>query len=127
MPVSTSEQPGPGATAPLRSVVRSSSSGAKWCTPSGTPSTPAHTAYTSTGWRFPADIAVRKYVGSSNAGDALVRVTPAVKNSRRASMAAAKPAGLAGPNRALHPAGAPAPDPPHTLGDGVALGPTYRI
>ena len=36
------------------------SSGEKWCTPSATPSTPAHTAYTSTGCRLPADIAVRK-------------------------------------------------------------------
>jgi hypothetical protein len=93
MPVNTNVIGAPVAKRPSRSVVRANSSGSKWCTPSATPSTSAHTAYTSTGCRFPADIAVRKYVRSSNAGDELVRVTPAVKNSSRANVLAPRSAG----------------------------------
>src|SRR5919204_275521 len=57
------------------------------------PSTPIHTTYTSTGCRFPADIAVRKYVRSSNADDGLVRVTPPAKNRSRARIDASSGAG----------------------------------
>src|SRR5438045_4442117 len=127
MPVSTSQQAGPDVRAPVRIVVRPTSSGEKWWTPSGTPSTPVHTAYTSTGCRLPADIEVRKYVGSSKTGDVLVRVTPAVKNSSRTSVAASSPAGSA---RRLWPdstSAAGACDSPSSVGSGVVSRPTYRL
>ena len=124
MPVNTNVHCAPRAATPSRSVVRPNSSGAKWCTPSATPSTPAQATYTSTGCRFPADIAVRKYVRSSNAADGLVRVTPPVKNSSRASAVASSGTGAGGRPRPDSTSAARAPDSPMSRGSGIGSRPT---